>query len=141
MTLLELAALAVAVLAIRPFEAAGLAVPLTDVDDHGFVSASVCTKGTFTVRQRPCAWPVPGRPGRVLIGFPPVPRGEHALQAYRDEDGGDRLGRRLFGMPIEAIGTSRDAPLRTGAEHFAGAVIAVSAFVHETTVRLRHVGR
>jgi uncharacterized protein (DUF2141 family) len=46
----------------------------------------------------------------------------------------------LFGLPAEAIGFYRDAPLRLGPPRFEDAAIEVVEPVTATRLRMRHVG-
>jgi len=66
--------------------------------------------------------------------------GRYVVQSYHDEDGNGRVRRGLFGIPAEAIGFSRDAPVRLGAPRFEDAAIDVTEPSTTTRLRLRHVG-
>lgn len=69
-----------------------------------------------------------------------IPPGRYAIQAYHDEDGNGRVRRGLFGIPAEAIGFSRHAPVRLGAHRFEDAAIEITEPSTTTRLRLRHVG-
>lgn len=122
-------------------EAARLDIELTGVEDsRGVVRVAVCTPATFTTKQCPFFGAVPAHPGSVVVSVEGIPPGRYAVQAYHDGDGNGRLRRGLFGLPAEAIGFSRDAPLRLGPPRFEDAAIDVSEPATTTSLRLRHVG-
>jgi uncharacterized protein (DUF2141 family) len=80
------------------------------------------------------------RAGHVTVRVTGIPPGRYAVQAYHDEDGNGRLRHNLFGIPTEAIGFSRDAPLRLGPPRFEDAAIEITEPSTITRLRLRHVG-
>jgi uncharacterized protein (DUF2141 family) len=121
--------------------ATGLDVEVTGVeDDRGLVRVAVCTPETFTTKRCPFVAAMPAQPGSVIVSFAGIPPGRYAVQAYHDEEGNGRLRRGLFGLPAEAIGFSRDAPLRLGPPRFDDAAIDVIEPKTTTKLRLRHVG-
>jgi len=121
--------------------AARLDIELTGVEnDRGLVRAAVCTAETFTTKHCPYSGAVSAQPGRVVVSIEGIPPGRYAVQAYHDEDGNGRLRRGLLGLPAEAIGFSRDAPLRLGPPRFEDAAIDVSEPSTATRLRLHHVG-
>ena len=78
--------------------------------------------------------------GDLVIRVDGIPAGRYAVQAYHDEDGTGPMHRGLFGLPSEAVGFSRDAPLRLGPPRFEGAAIDITEPSTTTRLRLRHVG-
>lgn len=121
--------------------AATLVVEMSGVEnDHGLVRVAVYTLDTFTTKHCAFTAATPARAGMVTVSVDGVPPGRYAAQAYHDEDGNGRLRRGLFGIPTEAIGFSRDAPVRLGAPRFEDAAIEVCEPTTTIRLRLRHVG-
>lgn len=121
--------------------AATLDVELSGVEnDHGLVRAAVCTSETFATKHCPFVGAVPARAGSVIVSISDIPPGRYAVQAYHDEDGNGHVRHGLFGIPSEAIGFSRDAPLRLGPPRFEDAAIDVSEPRTATRLKLRHIG-
>lgn len=121
--------------------AATVDVELTGVaNDRGLIRVVVCTAATFTTKHCPFSGGAPAQPGRVIIRLEGIPEGRYALQAYHDEDGTGRVRRGLLGIPDEAIGFSRDAPLRLGPPAFEDAVVSITEPLTTLQIRLRHVG-
>jgi len=121
--------------------AARLDVELTGVEnDRGLVRVAVCTPETFATKHCPYFGAMPAHADSVVVSVDRIPPGRYAVQAYHDEDGNGRIRRGLFGVPAEAIGFSRDAPLRLGPPRFEDAAIEVTEPATATRLRLRHVG-
>ena len=131
-----------ALVVLRPAaHAATLVIELSGVDnDRGLVRVAVCTPETFTTKRCPFTGAVAARAGAVTVSVEGIPPGRYAVQAYHDEDGNGRLRRGLLGFPAEAIGFSRDAPVRLGAPRFEDAAIEVAEPSTAARLRLRHVG-
>jgi len=134
--------LLLALVALPPAaDAATLVVELSGVEnDHGLVRVAVCTPETFTTKHCPFSAAVAARAGAVTVSVEGIPPGRYAVQAYHDEDGNGRVRPGLFGIPAEAIGFSRDAPVRLAAPRFEDAAIAIAEPSTATHLRLRHVG-
>jgi len=134
--------LLLALVALPPAaDAATLIVELSGVEnDHGLVRVAVCTPETFTTKNCPFFAATAARAGAVTVSVEGIPPGRYAVQAYHDEDGNGRVRRGLFGIPAEAIGFSRDAPIRLAAPRFEDAAIAIAEPSTATHLRLRHVG-
>jgi len=107
-------------------------------NDRGSVRVAVCTPETFTTKHCPFSASAPARAGGVAVGVKGLPPGRYAVQAYHDEDGDGRLRRGVLRIPAEAVGFSRDAPVRFGPPRFDDAAIDVAE--PSTTTRLRHLG-
>ncbi len=121
--------------------AATVDVELTGVaNSQGLIRVAVCTAETFTTKLCPFFGATPARPGSVVVRIDGIPAGRYALQAYHDEDGNGRVRRGLFGIPSEAIGFSRDAPLRLGPPYFEDAAVSITEPSTTVRIRLRHVG-
>lgn len=121
--------------------AATVDVELTGVaNDQGLIRVAVCTAETFTTKHCPFFGATPAQPGSVVVQIDNIPAGRYALQAYHDEDGNGRVRRGLFGIASEAIGFSRDAPLRFGPPYFEDAAVSITEPSTTVRIRLRHVG-
>ena len=121
--------------------AATLDVELVGVDnDHGLLRVAVCTPDTFATKHCPFSGMAPARAGGGMVRVEGIPPGRYAVQAYHDEDGDGRVRRGLFGIPTEAIGFSRDAPIRLGPPRFEDAAIDIAEPSTTIRLRLRHVG-
>lgn len=122
-------------------EAATLVIELTGVeDDRGLVRVAVCTPETFATKHCPYSAAAPAQPGSVTVSVEGLPAQRYAVQAYHDEDGSGRVRRGLLGIPPEAIGFSRDAPVRLGPPRFEDAAIEVTEPSTSIRLRLHHVG-
>ena len=96
-------------------------------NDHGHVLVALCSKAEFL---RPhCAWRgrAQAHDGTVIVTIDGVPPGLYAAQAFHDENDDGLLNRNILGLPNEAMGFSRDAPMRLGPPRFADAAFEVGA--------------
>ena len=122
-------------------DAAHLDIEVTGVDsDRGYVRVAVCTRATFTTKHCPFSAYISAQTGTVTIHMDDIPAGRYAVQAYHDEDGNGQLRRGLLGIPVEAIGFSRDARVRLSAPAFEDAAIDILEPVTMTRLRLRRLG-
>lgn len=77
-------------------------------DSEGMVSASLCTRQTFT--KSGCRTKkVPARRDRVSITFDGVAPGLYAVQVHHDQNGNGKMDFTFLGLPKEPYGFSRDA--------------------------------
>ena len=121
--------------------AAQLDIELTGIEnDRGLVRVAVCTPETFATKHCPYFGAMPAHAGSLVVSVDGILPGRYTVQAYHDEDGNGRIRRGLLGVPAEAIGFSRDAPLRLGPPRFEDAAIEVTEPATVTRLRLRHVG-
>ena len=107
-------------------------------NDRGHVLVALCSKAEFL---RPhCAWRgrAQAHTGTVTVTIDAVPPGLYAAQAFHDENGDGLLNRNLLGLPKEAMGFSRDAPMRLGPPRFADAAFAVGGDVTRVTFTLKY---
>ena len=107
-------------------------------NNHGQVLVALCTKAEFL---RPhCAWRgrADATPGTVTISIQGVPDGTYAAQAFHDENGNGRLDRSILGLPKEAMGFSKDAPLSLGPPRFDAAAFPVSGAITQVSFSLRY---
>lgn len=106
---------------VLPCEAKAAQVTVTITNVHnakGHVLVALCTRADFL---RPhCSWKasVPAGIGQVVAMIEGVPPGVYAAQAFHDEDDNGKLDRTILGLPREAMGFSRDAPMRMGPPRF-----------------------
>lgn len=74
----------------------------------------------------------------VEIAFGAVPVGRYAIALFHDENGNDRLDKRLI-LPREGYGFSRNAPVVMGPPRFARAAFAAGEDAHHETIRVRYL--
>ncbi len=108
-------------------------------NDRGLVRVAVCTPETFTTKRCLFFSAAPAHAGTVTVSLDGIPPGRYAVQSYHDEDRYGRVRRGLFGIPAEAIGLSRNAPVRLGEPRFKDAVIEITEPSTTMRLRLRHV--
>lgn len=132
-------ALAVLGTTCAPVSAADLRVVVKGVrNGDGSVLLAVCTAATFLTPQCALQASAPAKGGAVTLVVHDVPPGRYAVQTYHDENGNRTLDRGLFGIPLEGIGFSNDAPIRFGPPDYAVAEIAVAEPKTETAITLRY---
>jgi uncharacterized protein (DUF2141 family) len=91
----------------------------------GRVLVALCGPSTFLGRSCEATGSAAARAGTTEIVIPDVPPGVYAVQAVHDENGNLDLDRNAFGLPVEGLGFSRDAPLRLGPPRFRDAAVQV----------------
>ncbi len=64
--------------------------------------------------------------------------GTYAVAAIHDEDGDERLGRGLFGVPKEGFGVSNDPPVRLGLPRYEEAAFELQPPGRELQVSMRY---
>lgn len=134
-----LAAAAVASVLAGPAGAADLSVVVKGVrNGDGRVLVAVCTAATFLKPGCALHASAPAKAGTVTVVVPDVPPGRYALQIFHDENGNKKVDRGLFGVPLEGVGFSNDAPIRFGPPEYAVAEIAVAEPAAETAMTLRY---
>lgn len=69
--------------------------------------------------------------------FPSLPSGDYAVALIHDENGNGRLDK-MFGVPREGVGFSRNPRLTFGPPRFAAAQFPVGAQPVEENIRLRY---
>ncbi len=73
-----------------------------------------------------------------MVTIDDVPPGLYAAQAFHDENGDGLLNRNILGLPKEAMGFSRNAPMRLGPPRFADAAFAVGDDVTRVAFTLKY---
>lgn len=91
----------------------------------GRVLVALCGPATFLGRRCEATGSAAARRGVTEVVLPDVPPGVYAAQAVHDENGNADLDRNRFGLPLEGLGFSRDAPLRLGPPRFGDAAVEV----------------
>ncbi len=107
-------------------------------NDRGHVLVALCSKAEFL---RPhCAWRgrTQAQNGTVTVTIDEVPPGLYAAQAFHDENDDGLLNRNILGLPKEAMGFSRDAPMRLGPPRFADAAFEVGDDTTHVAFRLKY---
>ncbi|NYZ11267.1 DUF2141 domain-containing protein [Azospirillum sp. RWY-5-1] len=122
-----------------PAAAADLSVVVKGVrNGDGRVLLAVCTAATFLTPDCALQASAPAKGGAVTVVVHDVPPGRYAVQTYHDENGNKTLDRGLFGIPLEGIGFSNDAPIRFGPPDYAVAEISVAEPATGTAITLRY---
>jgi uncharacterized protein (DUF2141 family) len=119
--------------------AADVQVVVTGIrNDHGHVRVAVC--GTAEFLRANCKYftRVPARLGEARVTVTGVPPGRYAVQAFHDENDNSVLDRNFFGMPMEGMGFSNDAPMRFGPPRFDAAAVEVPVGGAAITFRLKY---
>ncbi len=132
-----------------------LAVPVGAVPDGGEVGATVTglrsSKGEVLacLTARPDAFPDCDRDPQarklriraattVSLDFGTVPAGRYAISLFHDENGNNRLDKRLI-LSREGYGFSRNAAVVFGPPRFASAAFGVGTVGHRETIRMRYI--
>lgn len=106
--------------------------------DRGSVNVAICPREEFL--QSVCRYVgrAPARVGSVVVTINDVSPGIYAAQAYHDANGNDVLDRNWFGMPLEGMGFSKDAPFHFGPPAFVEAAFHVTGDTTAVLFRLRY---
>lgn len=104
---------------------------------QGRVHADLCTRETFLASDCPWSGSAPARPGSVSVHIAGVPPGTYAVVAYHDENNNGHVDRNFLGIPTEAVGFSRDAPVHFGPPSWDDAAFVVGAGGAQIMLTLR----
>lgn len=122
-----------------PVSAADLSVVVKGVrNGDGRVLVAVCTAATFLTPDCALHASASASRGTVTVVVPDVPPGRYAVQSFHDENGNKSVDRGLFGIPLEGIAFSNDAPIRFGPPDYKVAEITVAGPATETVMTLRY---
>lgn len=125
-------------LAVQPSWAGTLDVAVSGVPDaRGHVRVAVCERAEFLRPHCLHHAFAPAVAGTTMVRVPDLPPGIYAVQAWHDANDNGRIDRNWLGLPTEAIGFSRDAPMRFGPPRFDDAAISVGPIVSRFALRLR----
>jgi uncharacterized protein (DUF2141 family) len=135
--------LAVLLLACTPGTGAALPpaleITVTGIrNDRGEVLVAACPRETFLRAGCPYVARGPARPGTVVVRLERVPPGVWAIQVFHDENSNETIDRNLFGLPLEGMGFSNDAPFRFGPPSYDDAAIRLGAQGGRITVTMRY---
>ncbi len=109
-----------------PINAAPLVVQVVGIRQSvGLVRAEVCTARTFLTQSCEFSADAPASKDGAQLTFPELPAGVYAVQLFHDVHGDGRLRTGAFGIPLEGVGFSNDAPIGLGGPRFSKA-----QFVH-----------
>jgi len=106
-------------------EASPLVVKVEGVrETAGRVRAELCTAATFLTDACEFSADAPAVAGEAVVTFQDVPPGHYAVQLFHDVRGDGRLRRGAFGVPLEGVGFSNDAPIGLSGPQFVRAAFA-----------------
>jgi uncharacterized protein (DUF2141 family) len=123
-------ALGLALLLASPARAESgvLEVTVTGVrSTKGHVLVAVCDKATFLAPSCTYHGRVPSKVGSVTVRLTGIPPGTYAAQAFQDANDNGKVDQNFFGMPLEGIGFSNDAPILFGPPQFSDAAFQLTA--------------
>ena len=127
--LLAAAVLAVATPAFAQAPAGSVVFQVDHVrDDAGHVRVDICTEATFLKGGCPYSGEAPAVQGVTTVTVTGVPPGAYAAQVYHDRNDDHTVNRGRFGIPLEEVGFSNNAPIG-----LRGPKWAKAAFSHDTT--------
>lgn len=116
---------------------ADVVVHLTGIPNaRGQVRVAVCTEAHFLQLHCGHVASTAAATGTMTIRVRGVPPGIYAVQAWHDANNNKAIDRNWMGMPTEALGFSRDAPMRFGPPRFADAAIRIGPDGAEITLAL-----
>jgi uncharacterized protein (DUF2141 family) len=107
---------------------------------EGVVRVDVCTADTFLKTTCPYSGAAKATAGVTSVTVEGLPVGVYAVQAFHDRNDSGRLRRGAFGIPLEGVGFSNDAPLGLRGPSFARASFTHGADPQTITLRLRQFG-
>jgi uncharacterized protein (DUF2141 family) len=96
-------------------------------DDAGHVRVDICTEATFLKEACPYSGAAPAVKGVTTVTVTGVPPGVYAAQVYHDRNDDHMVNRGRFGIPLEEVGFSNNAPIG-----LRGPKWAKAAFSHES---------
>ncbi len=96
-------------------------------DDAGHVRVDVCTEATFLKEACPYSGAASAVKGMTTVTVTGVPPGTYAAQVYHDRNDDHTVNRGRFGIPLEEVGFSNNAPIG-----LRGPKWVKAAFSHDT---------
>ena len=97
-------------------------------DDAGHVRVDICTEATFLKEACLYSGAAAAVKGVTTVTVTGVPPGVYAAQVYHDRNDDHTVNRGRFGIPLEEVGFSNNAPIG-----LRGPKWAKAAFSHDTT--------
>ncbi len=99
-------------------------------DDAGHVRVDICTEATFLKEACPYSGAAVAVKGVTTVTVTGVPPGVYAAQVYHDRNDDHTVNRGRFGIPLEEIGFSNNAPIG-----LRGPKWTKAAFSHDTATQ------
>jgi uncharacterized protein (DUF2141 family) len=115
---------ALSLLAVATASAADLTVTIKAArNSNGVVLMSVYDSGEKFMKPPLAKYSGKAEPkdGQVQFVFHNVPAGRYAVASFHDENANGKLDTNTFGMPVEGVAFSNDAPVTFGPPAFAEA--------------------
>ena len=106
-------------------------------DSVGHVRVDICTLTTFLKAECPFSGAAIAVQGTTTVTIANLPQGTYAAQLYHDRNDNHTVDRGAFGIPLEEIGFSQDAPVGLRGPRFAKAAFIHGSGDQTLTVRLR----
>ena len=109
-------------------------------DDAGHVRVDVCTEATF-LKGPGCPFhgDAAAVKGETTVRVEGVPPGVYAAQAYHDRNDNEKVDRKPpFGLPVEGVGFSNNAPIGLRGPRWSGAAFTHDVADQTLTIRLHH---
>lgn len=103
----------------------------------GSVHVDVCDQATFL---KDCRWSgsAPAVQGTTVVIVRNVPPGRYGAQAFHDKNGNGEIDRGWFGIPLEGVGFSNDAPIRMAPPRFEEAAFRHDGSDQRISLKLRY---
>ncbi len=105
-------------------------------DEAGHVRVDICTEATFLKEACPYSGSAPAVKGVTKVTVTGVPPGVYAAQIYHDRNDDHTVNRGRFGIPLEEIGFSNNAPIGLRGPKWAKAAFSHDATDQELAVKL-----
>ena len=122
----------------EPADATTVQVRVLNVSsDAGLVRVAVCPREAFLKPTCPFVAHAPAHRGMTTVSVAHVPPGVYAIQAHHDINANGRIDTNFFGIPVEGIGFSRDAPFRFGPPRFEDAAYSISGALVALDIALK----
>jgi uncharacterized protein (DUF2141 family) len=119
--------------------AATLEIEVTNLrNGQGQVLAAVCPLEQFLRPGCPYHGRAQARSGTVIVRIEGLPAGTWAVQVFHDENLNEDIDRTWYGIPLEGIGFSNNAPFRYGPPRFEDAAITVGKDGARITLAVRY---
>ena len=105
-------------------------------DDAGHVRVDICTQATFLKEACPYSGAAPAVKGVTTVTVSAVPPGVYAAQVYHDRNDDHTVNRGRFGIPLEEIGFSNNAPIGLRGPKWTKAAFSHDASDQQLAVKL-----
>ena len=105
-------------------------------DDAGHVRVDICTEATFLKEACPYFGAAAAVKGVTTVTVTGVPPGLYAAQVYHDRNDDHTVNRGRFGIPLEEIGFSNNAPIGLHGPKWAKAAFSHGSTEQQLAVKL-----